>query len=270
MIVDSHSHILVGRDMDALAEIGGPAMGKITEFVRGIIKEKPQTTDLNLRLAQLDKFGIDYQLATLMPSLNPNNVSLEPENALKISKLINDGMASITRETGGRIVCTGNISMEALNSGGLDEMERAFKDLGLRGFGMPTHVRGKPVDAPEFRPFWAKASEMGAPVYLHPVDPINKKDRSYEADFDLIHVFGWPFETTLAMCRLVFSGIMEEYDNLEIVTHHLGGMVPYYWARIEECYIPQFEPKTGVRLKRPLKELFSKFYFDTVIGDNPG
>ena len=85
-----------------------------------------------------------------------------------------------------------------------------------------------------------------------------------------MHVFGWPFETTLTLARLVFSGIMEEFGNLKIFTHHLGGMIPFYWGRMEESYLPEYVKKTDVALRKPLKEYFGMFYYDTAVGNNPG
>ena len=124
---------------------------------------------------------------------------------------------------------------------------------------------------PEFEPFWALAVEMDIPVYIHPNDPAGTTDRSYEAEYDLIHNFGWPYETVLMLSRLVFSGIMERYPTLKVLSHHLGGgMIPFYWGRILETYDPEnqkenYEARAPV-LPKPLFDYFSRFYYDTAVG----
>jgi aminocarboxymuconate-semialdehyde decarboxylase len=124
------------------------------------------------------------------------------------------------------------------------------------------------LDTPEFEPFWAQAAALGIPVFIHPRGPFKTDGRTYEGGYDLIHNLGWPFETALALHRLVFSGIMERYPNLKIISHHLGGgMVPFFLGRTIETYeIPKQEKLLGLVMPRPLSEYFSLFYYDTAVG----
>lgn len=270
MIIDIHAHMLLDKDLDNLSAIGGPSLKQRLEGFKHQVARKPGALDVPNRVASLDRFGFDYQLVTPLPGMDPNNLALDPDTELKLATAFNDSMARITEQSKGRILCAGSAPMAALEKGGLKEMERAVKGLGLKGFGTMTHIKGKPQSAPEFRPFWAKAAELGALVFIHPVDSFGKNDRSYEAQYDLMHVFGWPFETTLTLSHLVFSGIMEQLPDLKIVTHHLGGMIPFYWGRIEESYVQEMAKRTGVELKKPLKDYFGKFYYDTAVGNNAG
>ncbi|GAG49468.1 unnamed protein product, partial [marine sediment metagenome] len=180
----------------------------------------------------------------------------------------NDNMARLMEDSKGRLVAGGSIPLVGFEQGGRQEMERAIKTLGLRAISIPTNLRGKPPDLPEFEPFWAQAAEMNVPVYIHPNDPIGQSDRNYEAEYDMIHNFGWPFETVLILSRLVFSGIMERYPTLKVVSHHLGGgMIPFFWGRINETYAPENQQKTiGRVLPKPLSDYFSRFYYDTAVG----
>ncbi len=269
MIVDIHTHMIRGKDLDAIAAAGGESAGKAIESSMRQIGKKPQATEVAARVAQLDRFHYDYQLATPVPTLDPSRLPVDVATEVKVARAVNDSMARITEDSKGRILCAGAVPMSALTNEGPKEMERAMKN-GLKGFSLMTNIKGKPLDAAEFRPFWALASKLNAAVFIHPVDPVGKKDRAYEDEYDLMHVFGWPFESTLTICRLVFSGIMEEFPNLKIVTHHLGGMIPFYWGRIEESYVPDYVGKTNVKLKKSLKENFSKFFYDTAVANNPG
>jgi aminocarboxymuconate-semialdehyde decarboxylase len=109
---------------------------------------------------------------------------------------------------------------------------------------------------------------MDIPVWIHPRDPARKKDRAYEAEYDLIHNFGWPFETVLALARMVFSGFMDRFPGIRIVSHHLGGgMIPFFFGRTMETYMPEKQQQLiGRTLPKPLYDYFSSFYFDTAVG----
>ncbi len=268
MIVDAHAHMLYGKGLDALVAAGGPVLKqRLDGFVKQMTN-KPGAVDVANRVAALDRSGIDYQLATPMPGMDPSNLPLDPATELKTAIAINDNMAKIMDESKGRILCAGAAPMAALEKGGLNEMERAVKTLGLRGFGTMTNIKGKPHSTSQFHPFWAKAAELGATVFIHPLDtPTN--DRSYEAKYGLMHVFGWPFETTLALSHIAFSGILDQSPDLKLVTHHLGGMIPFYWGRMKEFYVPELIGRSGIELKKPLKEYFGKFFYDSAVGDNP-
>ncbi|MFC2006897.1 amidohydrolase family protein, partial [Chloroflexota bacterium] len=105
------------------------------------------------------------------------------------------------------------------------------------------------------------------PIYIHPNDPVSTEGRSYEADYDMIHNFGWPFETELTLSRLVFSGVMERYPALKIISHHLGGGIPFFWGRINETYNPSGQHRLiGRVMPKPLYDYFSLFYYDTAVG----
>ena len=147
-------------------------------------------------------------------------------------------------------------------------MERVVKDFGFKALNLTSHINGKPLDNLEFEPFWAKAEEMDVVVYIHPTGPVGNSDRSYEAQYDLTHNFGWPFETALALSRLVFSGIIDRYPDLKIVSHHLGGgLIPFFWGRISETYDLSHQPRLlGKEFTRPIQDYFSRFYYDTAIG----
>jgi predicted TIM-barrel fold metal-dependent hydrolase len=177
-------------------------------------------------------------------------------------------MAMLMQDSKGRLLTGGSIPLSNFEQGGRQEMERAIKTLGLKAITIPSNLNGKPPDSPEFEPFWAQAAEMNVPIYIHPHNPTGQTDRSYEGEYDLMHTLGWPFDTALALARLVFSGIMERYPTLKVAAHHLGGgMIPFFMGRINETYNPADQPrKIGKVLPRPLFDYFSRFYYDTAVG----
>jgi aminocarboxymuconate-semialdehyde decarboxylase len=191
------------------------------------------------------------------------------ERKLKAVRVINDGMAKLVDESKGKFIALGTVPLEDFNKHGRHELERAVNTCGLKGVTIASHWYGKPLDSDEFKDFWARAAEMDLPVYIHPADAVVPDGRPYEAEFDLAHNFGWPFETILVLSRLVFSGVLERHPALKIVSHHLGGGTPFFWGRIQETYAPEKQEKLiGRKLPKSLYDLFSLFYYDTAVGGN--
>ncbi|MFC1932430.1 amidohydrolase family protein [Chloroflexota bacterium] len=267
MFIDAYSHMFHKTYIARLNDIGGSWATEKVDEAEGIIRRKPQIIDVEERLAQLYRNEIDFQVVTPPHLLYSCLLPDEPATQIALAQIINDGMARLMEESKGRLIGCGTISPAGFEQGGWKEMERAIKVLGLKAMSLPSNYLGIPLDAPEFLPIWEKASEMEVPIYIHPNDPVSHKDRSYEAEYDLMHNFGWPFETVLALSRLVFSGIMERHPSLKIISHHLGGGIPFFWERTDETYSTEGERQTiSLILTKPLFEYFSLFYYDTAVG----
>jgi len=268
MIIDTHTHGFHGQHLDQLAEAGGEWSRRTLAMLLEWTRNKPQFVDIALRLEMLDRNGIDLQVVTPGHHLDSNLLPGDVPGQVAMARAINDNMARLMEDSKGRLLAGGSIPLVGFEQGGRQEMERALKTLGLKAISIPTNLRGKPPDLPEFESFWAQAAEMNVPVYIHPNDPVGQSDRNYEAEYDMLHNFGWPFETVLILSRLVFSGIMERYPTLRVVSHHLGGgMIPFFWGRINETYAPENQQKTiGHVLPKPLFDYFSRFYYDTAVG----
>lgn len=271
MIIDAYTHMMNSQYFDQLADKGGKWGRERVDWGVAVSQRKPQFTDVALRLEQLDRNGIALQVVTPQHTFDSNLLPGDVATQLAYARVLNDGMAKLMEDSKGRLIAAGTIPMAGFEQGSRQEMERAIKTLGLKAIGIVSNINGKPLDLPEFEPFWAQAAEMGVPVYIHPNDPAGTTGRSYEAEYDLIHNFGWPFETVLVLSRLVFSGIMERYPTLKVVSHHLGGgMIPFYWGRTLETYEPEnqrrnYGGQTQV-LPKPLFDYFSRFYYDTAVG----
>ena len=270
MIIDAHTHMMNAEYLDRLGTLGGGMAREHADYLLGFKQKKPQLTDVAYRIEQMDRNGIDMQVVTPFQMMDINRFAVDAKTQVTYAGLINDSMSTLMEKSKGRLVAVGNIPLEAFDQGGRIEMERAIKTLGLRAMFIPSHIKGKPLDSPEFEPFWALAAELDVPVYMHPINPIGTAGRPYEAEYDLIHNFGWLFETTLMLTRLVFSGIMERYPTLKVVNHHLGGMIPFFMGRTQETYEPENQKKNwgGVvlDLPKPLIEYFRCFYYDTAVG----
>ena len=125
------------------------------------------------------------------------------------------------------------ISMLDIDSA-LQEIDRAVTQLGAKGIQIFTNVAGQPLDKPEYDPVFAAMARHGLPIWLHPARTSDMTDYAGEkkSRYEMWWCFGWPYETSVAMARLVFCGIYDRYPDLNIITHHCGGMIPTYDGRI--------------------------------------
>ncbi len=271
MIIDAYSHYAPRNSLLRMKNSANADMKKAAIVTQSFCDSHTNFINLEERLRDLDTYGISCQVTVIQTTIDPNVLPLKPEESIALSRVINDDMEKLMQGSRGRIFSLGVAPLTALEEGGLEEMTRAVRDLGLKGFVVPTNVQGAPLD--HFKSFWERVTKLDAPVYLHPVDQRENSVRSYENDFDLMHVFGWPFETALALSRLVFSGILEAFPGLKVVGHHLGGMIPFLAGRIIESYdkgmkVIKEEQKTGIRLSKTTFEYFRQFYYDTAVGGN--
>ena len=154
------------------------------------------------------------------------------------------------------------------------EADRAIK-MGARGVQIFTNIAGHPLDEPRFRPFFAAMAAHDLPIWLHPARTSSMPDYAAEqkSRFEMWWCFGWPYETTIAMCRLVFDGLFDRHPKLKIITHHLGGgMIPFFDGRIGPGMevlgsrtIDEDYSKVLSSLKRPHLDYFKEFYADTAM-----
>jgi predicted TIM-barrel fold metal-dependent hydrolase len=237
----------------------------------------PVLYDLERRLGMMDEFGPDYQqiLTLSMPAVEyVAPVDKSPD----LAKLANDGMAEIVAKHPKKFPAfVASVPMNNIKAT-LDEITRAVEKLDARGIQIFTNVNGKPLDDPEFAPIFEKMHSYDLPIWMHPTRPQKFADYPGEkgSKYDIWWVFGWPYETSAAMARMVFSGHFDKWPKLQIITHHLGAMVPFLEARVglgldqlgsregaEESYAKIIEAmkKKG---RRPV-DYFRMFYADTAI-----
>src|SRR4029079_16778578 len=154
----------------------------------------------------------------------------------------------------------------------LVEIHRAVGQLGARGVQIFSNVRGKPLDSPEFLPLFDAMAGYYLPILLHPIRGAETPDYLTESRslYEIWWTFGWPYETSVAMARLVFSGLVDRHPDLKIITHHMGAMIPYFEGRVGHGW-DQLGTRTSdvdyVALLRSMKkrpiDYFRSFYADT-------
>lgn len=223
--------------------------------------------DMDTRFRIMDKFPEVVQVLTIGP-VPPIEHFANETQTVELAKMANDEMAELCLKYRERFVAA--IALLPMNNidAALQETDRAIRELGFRGIYVHSNINGKPLDAPEFLPLWEKMVKYDLPVYIHPWRPPEFSDYATEDEskYNIAGNFGWPYETTVAMTRIIFSGILDKYPNLKIVTHHCGGMVSFYAGRIYQHYGSQRRFLSNIK-KTPL-EYYKMFYNDTAIHGN--
>jgi predicted TIM-barrel fold metal-dependent hydrolase len=264
--IDAYSHIVPPEYVKKLAELA-PA-----EF-QSKLSFRPALYDMDYRFRIMDKYEPLRQVLTL--GWPPIEDVAGPEKSPDLAKMANDEMAELVFKYPDRFVAA--IAALPINNieASLKEIERTIEDLGFRGIYLHTPVQDKPLDSQEFIPLYEKMAQYDLPVFIHPMRSMNYPDYKTEnkSKYLISNIFGWPYETTAAMARLVFSGILEKYTGLKFVTHHCGGMVPYYAERIKEFFDTAemiIHSKDFKVFKKAPIEYFKMFYADTAIyGNSP-
>jgi len=251
IVIDGFSHFLPKAFAEELSQ------AYPTDELQGLTG-LAHFSDLENRVRVLDKFKMDRQVLTLA---RPNIwISMPKDIALKMTRSANDALMRATKQFPDRFIAVGTLPM--LSEEFLPEFDRCIEELAMAGIQIFTNIEGKPPDDPEFRWFFSKANSTRIPVWIHP-----QIRNEWPQEFALDKILGWPFDTSLVMSRLVFSGIMEEYPNLRIITHHMGGMIPYFSERIKGAYEGRemFIQAGFVSLPKDPLEYFRRFYGDTVL-----
>ena len=230
--------------------------------------------DMDARVQMLDRYPEVQQILTLaVPS--PEMVA-GPSESPQLARVANDGMAAICATYPSKFPAF--VAAMPMNNvpEAIKEMDRAIDTLGARGIEIKTNVNGRPLDDPEFFPIFEHATRThGVPIWMHPERPATMTDYASEpkSRYEIWQVMGWPYETTAAMARIVFSGILDRLPDLRIITHHCGGMLPFFAGRAESLWAQlgsrtTDEDYSGVlkRMNKPLIEYFKMFYGDTVLG----
>jgi aminocarboxymuconate-semialdehyde decarboxylase len=265
--IDVFPHVLPRRYFDRMLEVASPGMA-LQKRMSGI----PALVDVDLRLRIMDRHEGYVQVLTLASP--PIEIVAGPGQSPDLARLANDEMAALVARHPDRF--PGFVASLPMNApdAALREIDRAIDDLGATGVQMFSNVNGRPLDRPEYQPLFDRMAQRGLPIWLHPARPPSVADYAGEprSRYDLWWAFGWPFETTLAMGRLVFSGIFDRHPDLRIITHHMGAMLPYFEGRagggLDQLGTRTDDPDdlaARARLRRRPVEYFKMFYGDTAL-----
>ncbi len=263
--IDIGSHILPEKYKKALDKA---APGHVQQNINNML---PTLWDLDLRFRIMDKYDVMHVLTLSRPPIE--EVIANPRKALDLTKLANDEIADLVFKYPHRFpAAVASVALTTIDAS-LKELERAIVDLKFRGVQIYTHVNDKPLDSPDFEPLWEMMARYKLPVWIHPTHGVTSDDYRSEkgTKYGTAGTFGWPYETTMAMTRLVFGGVLERWPGLKIITHHAGAFVPYYEERITAFQdLAEMQYKETHRLKLTLAPIdyYKMFYADTALYGN--
>jgi len=221
-----------------------------------------QGQNIERRLEHMDRLGVDVHVLTI-PA--PGADRFEGDGAIKIARIANDAIAAIARRHPKRFI--GFFTLPTCNvKASLDELERSVNELGLKGFGCFANLNGQALDREELFPIYERLAKYKLPVYIHPTAPLATEATGIDIMPTLI--FGWAFDSTVAMTRLIYGRVLERFPEINFVVADVGGVLAFFAQRAINIYSGRTEE---IRQRYGLKEnpldSFRRFYVDTA--DHP-
>jgi predicted TIM-barrel fold metal-dependent hydrolase len=222
----------------------------------------PHNGDPEVRLALMDKYGINIQA---LSQTTPVLLGLSPQDAAEVCRLSNDDNYALCKAHPDRFVNICIISLLDMDSA-MRELDRSINELDCRGVTISSSQNGKGLDSPEYFPFYEKIVEHDLPILIHGThwecSPLMDMDNAWR----FLHVFGWDYDSTQAVWRLIFGGVIDRFPSLKIVTHHLGNYIPFFVRRIEQ----NFNNFLRDKLPRHISEYWGNIYGDTAVDGTAG
>ena len=230
--------------------------------------------DIEARVKMLEQWPDVQQVLTL--SLPAPELVGGPDLSPELARIANDGMADMMRRWPDKFPAfVASLPMNNVPAA-LEEMDRAIGKLGARGVQICSSVNGRALDEPEFFPVFERVTRKHElPIWMHPARPATRADyvNEQKSKYEIWQVLGWPFETSVAMARIVFSGLFEKLPDMRLITHHCGAMIPFFAGRAETLWAQlgsrsadeNYDEILKRMTKKPI-EYFKMFYADTVLG----
>jgi predicted TIM-barrel fold metal-dependent hydrolase len=267
MKIDIFAHIFPKKYFDKMVTVA-PDGKDMHKRVRNV----PSIVNLDERFRMMDLFDEYVQIVCL--GSPPIEVFGPPPISTDLARVANDGMAELVHKYPNRFL--GFVASLPMNDpdGLLRETERAIRELGAVGVQVFTNILGRPLTRPETMPLFDLMAKLDLPIWLHPARGANFPDYKEESKshYEIWWTFGWPYETSVTMAHLVFSGLFDQYPEIKIITHHLGGMIPYFEGRVGPGW-DQLGTRTSdedytlllKKLKKRPLDYFRLFYADTAL-----
>jgi aminocarboxymuconate-semialdehyde decarboxylase len=268
--VDIHCHYLNPEVAARVAPLNPAQYEPHVQFANELTREVNvkqmrdrgrKLSDIEIRLADMDRMGIDVQAVS--PAPNQTYYWTEPELGRELARAVNDRLAEIVARWPKRFVALGTIPLQHAELA-VTELTRCVKELGMRGVEINPSVNGLDLTDPVLglEPFFAKAQELDAAIFMHPIG-FTQGGRLVDHYFN--NVIGNPMETTIAASHLIFDGVLQRHPKLKVILPHAGGYLAHYWARMDHAYRARADCRTVI--KRPPSSYLRKMYFDTIAFD---
>ena len=260
---DLHTHYYPDTFFRLIEEVGGDFSFGKDPTGRTIIRYRgsrffgitPPMTDPARRLEDMDRVGIDVEVLSLS---TPNVYFAPADRQAEVARLVNDAYADLAARHPKRFKGFASIPMDDPDAA-LRELERALDELRLNGVIVLSNINGRALADPRYRPFFVECDRRRVCVFIHPMIPASAEPF---AEYVLGPIIGFPFDTTLAVARLCYAGVLRELPNIRWILGHLGGAVPYLMERMDNGYRDFAECRANID---ELPSVYLKrLYYDTV------
>jgi uncharacterized protein len=263
--IDAHTHFSSLKVLDALEKEDGKPF-----VLSRTYRTRPALVDAKARLEILDRNQVDIHVLVPIPWLEAfPRVAHDRTLAPQFARMMNDEIAAVVAAHPKRfrgVALVPAVDPDAM----VAELTRAVKELGFVGAYLPVGPTAKRMDHPDFEPLYRAIVDLDVMLWLHPSRPpvadyADEKTSLYQ----VWQQMGWPYDTTAAMYRIVFSGVFERHPSIRIITHHHGGFVPYYQGGMRGSWASSEEEGSQLsdKVSRPYIDHFKKFYCDTACKD---
>ena len=270
--VDIHCHYLNAEIAAKVAHLNPGQHEPSVVFANALTREvnvkqmrerAPRLSDIQVRLEDMDRMGIDIQAVS--PAPNQTYYWTEPGLGAELSRGVNERIAEIVAKWPDRFVGLGTVPLQDADLA-VKELTHCVKFLGLRGVEINPSVNGLDLTDRKLNleRFFSKVQDLDVLIFMHPIG-FTQGERLLDHYFN--NVIGNPLETTVAASHLIFDGVMQRYPKLKVVLPHGGGYLAHYWARMDHAWSARPDCRTAIS-RKPSHSL-ERFYFDTITFD-PG
>ncbi|MEU5084727.1 MULTISPECIES: amidohydrolase family protein [Streptomyces] len=267
--VDVHAHVLLPEVEALVAGLPGLAEARALDARRNgpaalavngpMVRERvPRMTDPRLRLAAMDAQGVDVQLVS--PSPSHYHYWADEDTAEKVYRLANEATAAHCSAAPDRLRGLGLVPLQHPGRA-VRALDHALEQ-GLAGVEISSHAPGRDLSDPDYEPFWSRARETGAVVFLHPFGCTldERLDRWY-----LSNSVGQPVENAVALSHLIFSGVLDRHPGLKLIAAHGGGYLPTHIGRADHAWTTRSD--AGAGCAHPPSSYLRRLYFDSLVHD---
>lgn len=250
--IDVHAHCLFPEAGKLLGPAGGPPSP-----IRGA---EETVIDMNQRLAAMDAQAVDMEVL----SINPAWYDRDRDLAGQVVKIQNEKLAELCASKPDRFAAFASLTLQAPDLA-VQELETAVKKQGLKGAAIGGTVNGVAFSDPKFHPVWAKAEELGVPLFIHP-QGIPELNKQLAGNGWLTNAIAYPAETSIALAHLIFEGTFDRYPKLKVIAAHGGGFLPSYADRSDHaCLVAPKLCNPEIKLAKVPTEYLKQIYFDSLV-----